>query len=416
MSANRKRLRSWLIFLVFLLVIGGAAAGIYRLRQVQASVTFPVAPVHKGEFLVIIRTRGELKAARSVSVYAPIVPQLRIAWLAPSGTVIKKGDPMIRFDSSAAQQQLQQKEATLKQVQATLDQTVAQSSITLDQDNSDLADIQFTVERAKLEVSKQEIVGEIQAEESRIALGIAEQKLKAQQATVALHRASETSRIASLTRQRDNAKLDVDITTARIAQMEIMAPITGFLVFSTNYTQGWIDAKPFKVGDNVFAGMQLAEIPDLETLELEGKIEETDRGSIAIGQQAIVRVDSLPELAIPAKVGSISPLAEQSNEWPRTRSFKAWSPLSHPDPRLQPGMNGGMDIVINRVPNAISIPAKALFTHAGKPVVYLEEKGHYTTAEVQVLARNPDEIAISGIPAGSMVAMVDVDREKDKKK
>ena len=412
----RKRLRSGLVFLAFLLVVGGAAAGVYRLRQVQASVTFPVAPAHKGDFLVIIRTRGELKALRSVSVYAPVVPALRIAWLAPSGTVIHKGDPMIRFDSSSAQQQLQQKEATLKQAQATLEQTVAQSSITLDQDNSDLADAQFTVEKAKLEVSKQEIVGQIQAEESRIALGVSEQHLKAQQATVALHRASETSRIASLTRQRDNAKLDVDITQARIAQMEISAPLTGFLVFSTNYTQGWIDAKPFKVGDNVFAGMQLAEIPDLDTLELEGKIEETDRGRIGFGQQAIVRIDSLPELAIPAKVGSISPLAEQSNEWPRTRSFKAWAPLAHPDPRLQPGMNGGMDIVINRIPNATSIPAKALFTHAGKPVVYLEEKGHYTTTEVEVLARNPDEIAISGVPSGAMVAMVDVEKQKDKKK
>ena len=416
MTPNRKRLRSWIVFLVFLLVAGGATAGIYRLRQVQASVTFPVAPAHKGDFLVIIRSRGELKASRSVSVYAPIVPQLRIAWLAPSGTVIQKDAPMIRFDSSAAQQQLQQKEATLRQAQATLDQTVAQSSITLDQDKSDLADAQYTVEKAKLEVSKQEIVGQIQAEESRIALGVAEQHLKAQEATVALHRASETSRIASLTRQRDNAKLDVDITKARIGQMEIKAPITGFLMFSTNYTQGWIDAKPFKVGDNVFAGMNLAEIPDLDTLELEGKIEETDRGRIAVAQRAIVRVDSLPELAVPANVGSISPLAEQSNEWPRTRSFKAWAPLSHPDPRLQPGMNGGMDIIVNRIPNAISIPAKALFTHAGKPVVYVEQKGRYDTTEVQVLARNPDEIAISGIPAGSMVAMVDVDRMKDKKK
>jgi len=416
MTPPRKRLRSWLIFLTFLLIIGGASAGIYRLRQVQAKVSFPVAPIHKGDFLVIIRSRGELKAARSRSVYAPIVPQLRIAWLAPSGTVIHEGDPMIRFDSSAAQQQLQQKEATLRQIQATLDQTVAQSRITLDQDNSDLADAQFTVERAKLEVSKQEIVGQIQAEESRIALGMAEQRLKTQQATVALHRASETARIASLTRQRDNAQSDVDITKTRISQMEIVSPLTGFLVFSTNYTQGNMDAKPFKVGDNVFSGMSLAEIPDLNTLQLEGKIEETDRGRIAVGQKAIVRIDSLPELSIPAEVGSISPLAEQSNEWPRTRSFKAWSPLSKPDPRLQPGMNGGMDIIINRIPNATSIPAKSLFTHAGKPVVYVEEQGRYTATEVQVLARNPDEIAVSGVPAGSMVAMVDVALQKDKKK
>ncbi len=171
-----------------------------------------------------------------------------------------------------------------------------------------------------------------------------------------------------------------------------------------------MDAKPFKVGDNVFAGMALAEIPDLNTLELEGKIEETDRGRIAVDQSVKVHIDSLPELDIKAKVGQISPMAEQSNEFPRTRSFRAWAAMQNPDPRLRPGMNGGMDIIIRKVPNAISIPSKALFTRGGKPVVYVAEGKIYVPMEVEVLARNPDEVAISGIPAGSMVTLVDVAR------
>jgi hypothetical protein len=77
-------------------------------------------------------------------------------------------------------------------------------------------------------------------------------------------------------------------------------------------------------------------------------------------------------------------------------------------------MNGGMDIVISRIPDAISIPSKALFTHHGKPIVYLASGGSYRPVEVEVQARNPDEVAIKGIPADSMVAMVDV--EKDQKK
>ena len=410
-----RKLRRWLIALVILGTLGAAGAGIYKFRQTQTAENFPVAPARKGEFLVIIRCRGELKATRSVQVYAPLVPQLRIAWLAPSGQSIKEGDPLIKFDSSASQLQLQQNTAALNQAQATLDQAVAQSKITAEQDRSDLADAQYNVEKAKLEVAKQSLLGQIQADESKIALDLAGQKLKMEQATVNLHATSDRSKIDSLTRQRDKTKADVELTKSRIAQMEIAAPISGFLVFSTNYTGGWIDAKPFKVGDNVFAGMSLAEIPDLKTLQMEAKIEETDRGRINVGQEVRVRVDSLPELAIPGKVGQISPLAEQSYEFPPTRSFKAWAPLLNPDTRLQPGMNGGMDIIINRIPDAISIPAKALFTKAGKPVVYLASNGHYKPAEVQVLARNPDEIAIGGIPAGSMVALVDVERREAKK-
>jgi hypothetical protein len=78
-------------------------------------------------------------------------------------------------------------------------------------------------------------------------------------------------------------------------------------------------------------------------------------------------------------------------------------------------MNGGMDIVISRIPKAISIPAKALFTRAGKPIVYLAGRNGYKPVEVKVEARNPDEVAISGIAAGSTVALVDVERKDQKK-
>jgi multidrug efflux pump subunit AcrA (membrane-fusion protein) len=128
-----------------------------------------------------------------------------------------------------------------------------------------------------------------------------------------------------------------------------------------------------------------------------------------------VRVDSLPELTMPAKVGSISLLAVQSFEFPPTRSFRAYAPIVHPDARLRSGMNGGMDIIINRIPNALSIPSQAVFTRAGKPVVYLASHGSYRPAEVKVLARNPDEVAISGVPAGSVVALVDVEKAEKKK-
>jgi multidrug efflux pump subunit AcrA (membrane-fusion protein) len=415
MSARGRRIRGWAVFFAILLAIGGASAGVYRMRQANAVVSFPVAPVRKGDFQVMVRCRGELKAARSVQVYAPVVPQLRIAWLAPSGAVIHQGDVMIRFDSSAAEQQLQQKQAALQQAQASLDQAVAQSRITADQDKSDNADAQFNVEKATLEVSKQEIVGEIQAAESRIDLGLRQQKLKVAQATADLHAASDRSRIGSLTRVRDNNRNDADITKARIAQMVIQAPITGFLTFSVNYSQGFGNSKPYKVGDSVFSGMVLAEIPDLATLEMEGKVEEIDRGRISVGQPVQVHVDSLPELNLPAAIGQISPLAESGYEFPPTRSFKAWAPIPHPDPRLRTGMNCGMDIVVNRVPNAISIPAKAIFTRNGKPVVFLADRGRYRPVEVQLLARNPDEVAVTGLSAGAMVTLVDVEKKENQR-
>ena len=67
--------------------------------------------------------------------------------------------------------------------------------------------------------------------------------------------------------------------------MEIRAPIDGMINYLQNFSQGWMNAKPFKVGDQVWPGIVLAEIPDLKTLEMEGKIEEIDRGQLQLGQE-----------------------------------------------------------------------------------------------------------------------------------
>jgi multidrug efflux pump subunit AcrA (membrane-fusion protein) len=358
-----------------------------------------------------------LKARRSVGIYTPSVPNLRIAWLAQAGDNVKEGDAILKFDSSTAQSQLMQKEAQLRQSQATLDQALAQSKITAQQDQTDLADSKFTVERAQTQVDQAAIKSKIAGDEAREDLAVAQQKYKVQEATVALHQASDKSRIASLTRQRDQAQTDVDLTKSRIAQMELKAPISGLLSLRTNCSGAIMssDCKPYKVGDNVSSGMILGEVPDLNSLDMDVKLEESDRGRVAVNQDVSVRVDAMPELTITAKVTEVSTLAEMRMEYPYTRSFRAYAALAHPDARLRPEMNGGMDIVVNRIPNAIGIPSKALFTRAGKPIVYLASSGGYHAVEVEVLARNPDEVAISGIPAGSTVALVDVEKQEPKK-
>jgi HlyD family secretion protein len=277
------RSRKILRVVLALAVLAAVGAGAWRARRAQAATSLAVAPVRKGDFLVIVRCRGELKARRSVQLTAPVnVPDLQIVWLATAGDPVKTGQPVIRFDPSSARQQLQEKEAGLNQAQATLDQALAQAKITAEQDKLDLSSARYEVEKARLEASKAEIVSALQGEESKIDLGLAEQKLRVQDATVKLHEASDKAKIASLTRLRDQAQAEVDLTKHRLAQMEIQAPSDGVIIYLSNYSQGWMNAKPFKVGDHAWPGGALAEIPDLSTLEMEGKVEEIDRSRIAV--------------------------------------------------------------------------------------------------------------------------------------
>jgi hypothetical protein len=392
-------------------VVAAAAGLIFFLTRPTQATTgagVPTATARRGEFQVIVTSRGELVANKSVQVTAPLnVPNLQIVWMAEQGAAVRPGDIVVKFDASGAERQLKEYEASLAQAQATLDQAIAEGGISAEQDKLDLAAMKQDSERARLEATKKDIVSVIQAEENRIDLGLSLEKVTVQKATMEHNLASTRSKIGSLESQRKKAQDLVDVTRERVARTIVKAPSAGVVNYLMNFSQGWMNAKPFKIGDNVWAGSAIAEIPDLRTLQLKGKVEEIDRGKLLLGQNVRILLDPFPEKPFTGALAAISPLTEQSFEFPPTRSFRAYGSLGANDNRLRPGMNGRMDITVDRLRDVVSVPAKAVFAHDGRPVVLVSGKQGLKSVRVEVLARNPDEVAISGIEAGTQVALID---------
>jgi HlyD family secretion protein len=406
-----RRVLLWVLALAALSCSVALAIVTFRPASTALSTGLPMATARRGEFLVTVTCRGELIADNSVQVVAPHVPNLTIVWMAPPNSPVKEGDPVIRFDASGAQRQLKEKEAALAHAVASVAQAKAEAMITAEQNKLEIATLQQAVELARIEVSKGEILSAIQAEDNRIALTMTEEKLRVKQAAAAFSAASAQSKIGSAESQLRKAEAEVQLIRDRVARTEIRAPGTGVIAYQMNYSQGWMNAKPFKVGDSVWPGSAVAEIPNLDSLRLKGKAEEIDRGRMKAGLDVRVILDPFPEKTFHGKVDRISALTEQSWEWPPTRSFRAFATLGETDTRLRPQMNGRMDIIVDRIPNAISVPSKALFARDGKPVVLVPGKDGLRPVNVELLARNPDEVAIRGIDAGTQVALVDNPRE-----
>ena len=385
-----------------------------RSHKVTAAPDLPTATAKQGDFSVLVNCRGSLIAARKVDILAPDnVPDLRIVWLAPSGGPVKEGDVIIRFDASKLEQDLREKTQALKQAQASLDQAVAQEKIDADKDRLDLSQANADMEKARLEASKKAIVSTIQGDESTIDFHMAEQKVAVQKTTADLHKESNDAKIASQKRLRDQALAEVNLDQDRLGKMQIKTPISGIVTYQLNTTQSWVNAQTYKVGDQAPAGVTIAEIPDLNSLQMESKIDEEDRGRIAVGDDVNVFVDALPEKVIRAKLTSISPLTEESfEEWPPVRTFRAFASINNPDPRLRPSMNAGAGIVERTIPNVVSVPARALFTVEDKPTVYVKGPKEFTPVPVTIEARNPDQVAIHGIKNGTVVALLRPEAQK----
>lgn len=131
-------------------------------------------------------------------------------------------------------------------------------------------------------------------------------------------------------------------------------------------------------------------------------------------QAGKIVMDPFPEKPFTAKLAAISPLTEQNFEWPPTRNFRAYAGFEEIDGRLRPGMNGRLDVVVDRIADAISVPAKAVVTRDGKPMVVTVTEHGLRTAGVEVVARNPDEVAVRGIAEGTRVTLAEEEAESKK--
>lgn len=399
-----KRGLQWLVVVI---VAVGVYFGVRAFRAKELAPHVPTVAARSGVFQVTVSMRGTLTPLRSVQIRAPRISGLIIATLAPNGSSVNQGDVIATFDSGTAKSQQNADLATLNQTKAQVEQVKAAAVITDQQDQLNLATDKNNVEISKLNVVKQSVISPIAGKEAELALGMAQEQLKVEEATIAAHKTSSQAQIATDTRAMQKAQADYDLITSQIAEMTVRAPISGVITYLMNFSNGHDNEQPFKVGDSVWGNGTFAEIPDMKTLQVLAKVSEDKRGKIQVGQPYRMVLDSLPEVPVQGKIVSISALTEPDfgTSWPPPQVFRVNATIDRISPRMRATMTGGMDIVTQRIPHAIIVPSEAIFPIEGKPNVYRQVGENFVITPVTVLARNADDAAVSGLQAGARIAL-----------
>jgi multidrug efflux pump subunit AcrA (membrane-fusion protein) len=368
-----------------------------------------------------VKVRGEVKARRSVTLTVPFIrggggdPQ--ILKLAKTGTVVKKGEVVVEFDTAKLKQTLAETRSALKEAEAEIEETRAQGRLTEEQDLTDLAKARYDVERARLEASKQEILSKIEGEKDKLALANAEQHLREAEQKLRSDRAQGAAQVAGKEQTRDKARFDVQVAEQDIAALTLRAPVDGMVTVLPNFRAGrWTveSSPPFKEGDRAWLGAGIVELPDLSTLRVNGRIEEADRGRLKLGQPATARIDAVPDKEFSARVVEISPLAKVDfSAWPFPRNFDLAVELEQTDPRVRPGMSATLRVVVDRLPGCVLVPAEATFQKLGRTVAYALHGARFQERVIEVARRNETQVAVArGLNPGERVALRDPTMEK----
>ena len=376
-----------------------------------AAIDVPTTEVVKGEFIDYLQVRGEVKAVRSVALTVPTTGggDLQIVELAKAGMAVKKGDVVVRFDPMTVQRTLNDRRSEFKQAAEEISKTQAQFRIQEQQAQTDLTKARYDVRRAELDVVPHEFLSRMEREQKELALKDAKARLgEAERKLKALHDI-EKAELGSKYQKRDKSRFDMEHAESQLGGLEIVAPVDGVVAIMPNW-RACCPPPEFKPGDRAWPGQIIAEVPDLSTLRVTAKLEEAERGRMQPGQRVVVRADAVPDREMAGKIGDISALARVDfSNWPPQRNFEMIVQIDQIDARLRPGMNTTVRVAVDRVADAVLIPARAVFEKEGRSVAYVQRsRGGWDERLVQIARRGQEQLVVrEGVQPGERVALKD---------
>lgn len=170
------------------------------------------------------------------------------------------------------------------------------------------------------------------------------------------------------------------------------------------------------VGGRVTAGTPLLTIVDVSQLGLLAQVDETDVLLTRRGQTATVELDAATGASYSARVRSVDLLPSQSASGGvsyRVRlSLAAGSyPDGRPAPVPRPGMSAVVHLQVRSAPDAVTVPAAAVFSTNGGDAVWVVRNGRAEQVPVSIGVQGQELVQIvTGVQPGQQVVVRGTDR------
>jgi HlyD family secretion protein len=325
---------------------------------------------------------------------------------------------VLEFDPSQQEYNLAQNRSDLEQADQEIVKAKADAAVQTAEDQTSLLKAKYAVRKAELEVSKNEILSSIDGQKNILALDEAKRALTQLEQDIRSHGASNDAALAISQEKHHKARLEMDQAELNIKNMKITSPIDGLMVIHGNrdstggFFMDGMTLPDYHVGDQVNPGSSIAEVIDSSHLEISAQVGETDRTNLKTGQSVEIKVDALPGESFARKVRTVGgATAREFWDDNAKHKFDVAIQLDRADPRLRPGFEAQLSILGDHLARAVSLPAEAVFEHAGKKIVYCERGRGFEMQEVKVLALSEGRAILEGIPVGTVVALVNPDKK-----
>lgn len=400
-----RRARRWLLPLA---VLAAVVVVVSASRRGGGASAVPFARVERGELRVEVRSVGELQAVRSLTFGVPRLraSTVKLVWLIPEGTSVVPGDTLARFDTNEIQRRVEDLESRVTSARANLDKLRAAHAARRSEMEAALDDRRAALRLAEIGVANMQYEAQVEQEKSQLTLQRAqldlrqaESKLAAQANIDAAEITEQELGVSSLRRQFESER-------EALANHAIVAPTRGLVVYGTNWSGN--RAQKIKLGDQLFYGATVIELPDLGQMRVASWVNEGRVNQLAVGLDCEIRVDAMPDTTFHGRITRINVLGRELPEAEGVKVFDYEIGIDGSDGRLRPGMTATVVVQVDRLADVLHAPIEAVYAGDGGAFVWRRQGRGVERVAVTTGKQNDFHVVLAtGVQAGDQLALRD---------
>jgi len=365
--------------------------------------TIPTYEVNTQRFSIEINANGEIEAAESQKIIAPGRRPMMLAWLADENTHVNEGDVIARFDAERITRDKNEEEFAVRKLQ----QDIINSQASQTQEKQDIKSEQNFIEEEfafvdRFAIDDLRIYSQLDIIDTLQNRDFLEAKdsFLAWKETSVLEQHDSAMSVLDIKKQGHQSKLQQYLSALK--QLEVTAPYSGLLV----YVKDRRGEKP-SVGNTVFPGSPIAEIPNLENLQARLYVLADDAIDLANGQNVDIQLDAFPNKTFSGELSSVAAFPREIKRGNPIKYYELTASINDQDTTiLKPGRKLSATIRVTQPMDTIAVPLQSIIYEQEQSFVYLQTGNEFSKQPVTTGRKNLYFIEItSGLTLNDAIAL-----------
>ena len=401
---RRRRVPRWLTLLVVFAILAGLGVAAVMNRDLLLPAAAPsqilTEKVRRADLIVSITEDGNVESTHNTDIKCEVQGGSTILWIITDGVQVKKGEELVRLDSSTIEDQVNDQEILYERARAVMIESeklyqAAEIAVQEYKEGLYLQQLQqlkanVTVAKEYLESTRNALqhtirmhrkgyVTDLQRDAQVFAVQRSELDLQvAETAQEVLEKFTRAKTLVGLESTRDSGKAKMvserkafDLEEIHLEQLKsqlenciIRAPDDGMVIYANAEQSRRSEATIIEEGATVRERQTILRLPDLTSMQVRCTVHESKVDSLERGMRARIRVQ---DHDYQGTVTSVANQAEPANWFSgNIREYAAVVTIDSDLVGLRPGMTAAVEVLIEHLKNVLTVPVQAVVEKGGR--------------------------------------------------